>query len=276
MLAPIRSRLLLLLVALPGTVMAQGVAVAPHAVHIDHRTRAGAIELYNPDNDPVEVEITTLFGFPATDSAGTIKVRYFEDDAPYPSAAGWIRAFPRRVTVPPQTRQTVRLLVQPPPGLPDGEYWSRIAVSSASGQVPVGGVADTAVKVALTLQVRTIIAVNYRHGQVHTGARMDSLAAEVAGDSLAVRVHLAREGNAAFLGTLSTMLLDPAGVEVARDDVQVAVYYDLAPRRILPLAGLPRGRYTLISRLTTERTDFDAGTVLPAEPVADTIAVAVP
>jgi hypothetical protein len=255
---------------------AQGVAVAPHAVHIDHRTRAGAIELYNPDNDPVEVEISTLFGFPTTDSTGTMKVRYFEDDSAYPSAAGWIRAFPRRVTVPARTRQTVRLLAQPPAGLPDGEYWTRIAVSSASGQVPVGGVADTAVKVALTLRVRTIIAVNYRHGLVKTGARMDSLRASVTGDSLAVRVQLTREGNAAFLGTLHTILLDAAGVEVARDDVQVAVYYELAPRRLLSLEHVPRGRYTLVSRLTTQRTDFDTGTVLPAEPVADTISVAVP
>ena len=271
-----KRSLVILGLLLPSGLLAQGVAVAPHALHIDHRTRSGAIELYNSGNDPVEVEISTLFGFPATDSAGTIKVRYYEDDSEFPSAAGWIRAFPRRVTVPPQTRQTIRLLAQPPAGLPAGEYWSRLAVASESGRVPVGGITDTTVKVSLKLRVRTIIAVNYRNGEVHTGARMDSLRAQVVGDSLAVRVDLVREGNAAFLGTLSTTLVDAEGVEVLREDIQVAVYYGLSPRRMLSLADVPPGRYMLVSRLTTERSDLDAAVVLQAEPVADSMRVVIP
>lgn len=261
---------------IPSLLTAQGVAVAPHALHIDHRTRSGAIELYNPGNDPVEVEISTIFGFPTTDSAGIIRVAYHEDDSDHPSAAAWIRAFPRRVRIPGQTRQTIRLLAQPPADLPDGEYWSRLSVAAEAGQVPVEGVADTSVKISLALRVRTIVAVNYRNGTVHTAARLNDLQASVIGDSLAFRVDIEREGNAAFLGTLSTVLLDAEGAEVKREDIQIAVYYDLSPRRALSLENVPPGTYTLVSRLTTERADLDAEVVLQAEPVADTLRVEIP
>ena len=106
---------------------AQGVVIAPHAVFIDARTRSGAVLLYNPNTEPVEVAISFFFGYPATDSAGSIVVRTVEHpDSTSPSAAGWIQAFPRRLTVPPLERQTIRLLASPPPGLADGEYWARL------------------------------------------------------------------------------------------------------------------------------------------------------
>jgi hypothetical protein len=256
---------------------AQGVAVAPLAVHIDHRTRSGSVELFNPSNNPVEVEVSTLFGYPATDSAGKVRVRYVDDaDSNPASAAGWIRAFPRRVTIPPQTRQTLRLLASPPAGLPEGEYWTRLAVVAEMGNVPTTGVTDSAVSIALRLRVRTIIAVSYRNGGVHTGIRMANMRTDIDGDSLGVRVDLTREGNAAFLGTLRTALFDDEGTEVRREDVQVAVYYDLSPRRTLWLEGLAPGNYTVVTTVDSERSDIEPRLVLPVDTVSDTVRVVVP
>ena len=42
---------------------AQGVVIAPHAVFIDGRSRSGAVLLYNPNTEPVEVSISALTGF---------------------------------------------------------------------------------------------------------------------------------------------------------------------------------------------------------------------
>src|SRR6059058_2326247 len=53
---------------------AQGVVIAPHAVFIDARTRSGAVLLYNPNTEPVEVAVSFFFRYPATDSAGRIVV----------------------------------------------------------------------------------------------------------------------------------------------------------------------------------------------------------
>lgn len=269
----------LLVAALAGAapLTAQGVAVAPHAVHIDSRTRSGSVELYNPSNDPVEVDVSTLFGYPATDSAGIVKVRYFENADTVPaSASGWIQAFPRRVTIPPRTRQTLRLLARPPADLPDGEYWTRLVVAAEMGNVPTTGVTDSAVSIALKLRVRTIIAVTYRKGEIRTGISMANMRTDVDGDSLGVRVDLQRQGNGAFLGRLRTVLFDDAGTEVRREDVHIAVYFDLSPRRTLSLVGLAPGSYTAVTTVDTERTDIEAALILPMEPVSDTLRVEIP
>ena len=62
-----------LLTLTPAAAMAQGVIVAPHAVFIDHATRSGSITLYNPGENPVEVTVSFGFGYPTTDSAGSIE-----------------------------------------------------------------------------------------------------------------------------------------------------------------------------------------------------------
>src|SRR5213593_2310243 len=89
-----------------ASLAAQGVMVAPHAVFIDHRLRSGSVLLYNPGTQPVEVTISTIFGYPTTDSSGNIRLYTAENpDSTLPSALAWIQAFPRRLTVAPRERQ---------------------------------------------------------------------------------------------------------------------------------------------------------------------------
>src|SRR5881628_1773345 len=197
-----------------ASLAAQGVMVAPHAVFIDHRLRSGSVLLYNPGTEPVEVAISTMFGYPVTDSTGAIRLRTVETpDSTLPSALAWIQAFPRRLTVGPRERQTVRLLARPPIGLADGEYWLRLIIAAQAGRVPITGIADTtAIQVGLTLEVRTIIGVNYRKGPVTTGVTLSQLRAQIAGDSLITRSKIERHGNAAFIGMIRETLVDSTGV----------------------------------------------------------------
>ena len=165
----------------------------------------------------------------------------------------------------PKQRQTVRLLARPPAGLPDGEYWARLVVSAKGGTVPVSGVADSSgVRVALALEIRTVLPLQYRKGRVATGVRTSSLAAAVERDSLAVRVRLDRTGNAAFLGTLRGALVDSTGKVVASLSSPLAVYYDMEPRITAPLprAGLPAGSYRLKLDVAAQREDLPAELVL--------------
>lgn len=270
-----RSLLVLVLALVPVMAAAQGVVIAPHAIHIDARTRSGTLELYNPGNGPVEIEISTLFGYPVTDSAGRITLLIEADpDSTAHSAADWIAAFPRRMSLEPRARQTVRLLARPPAGLEDGEYWTRLVVATRGGIMPVSG-ADSAegITVGLTLQVRTIIALTYRNGLVHTGIASSNLRAHQEADTLALRMDLARQGNAAFIGTLRWSLEDSTGATRVTDELPIAVYHQMSPRRVLPLDGVEPGSYRLIVELTSERSDLPPDVVLPIVPVADTVAV---
>ena len=270
-----RSLLVLALVLVPVAAGAQGVVIAPHAIHIDARTRSGTLELYNPGNESVEIEISTLFGYPVTDSTGMITMLLEDDpDSTAHSAADWITAFPRRMTLEPRARQTVRLLARPPAGLEAGEYWTRLVVAARGGTMPVSG-ADSAegLTVGLTLQVRTIIALTYRNGLVTTGISSTNLRANQEADTLVVRTDLAREGNGAFIGTLRSSLVDSTGATLAQDELLIAVYHQMSPRRVLPLDDVGPGSYRLIVELTSERSDVPPDVVLPIVPVADTLVV---
>jgi hypothetical protein len=257
---------------------AQGVVIAPHAVFIDGRARSGSVLLYNPNTDPVEVSISLLFGYPVTDSVGRIVLRTIDrPDSTLRSAVDWIQAFPRRLTVPPLERQTIRLLALPPPGLPDGEYWARLVIAAKGGQVPVTGAADTAaVRVGLTLEVRTIIGVYYRRGAVRTGVAISNLRTALAGDSLVVWSHLVQQGNAAYIGTVQGTLVDSAGAVRSAFKAPIGVYYTMEPRYAMPVGALPAGRYWLKLKLTTEREDLGPEVLLPSAPARDSIGVRVP
>ena len=276
------------LLALAGApLIAQGVMVAPHAVFIDHNQRSGSVLLYNPGTEPVEVTISTIFGYPITDSIGRIQLDTLMADSTN-SALGWIQAFPRRLTVGPRERQTVRLLARPPVGLADGEYWLRLRIAAQAGSVPITGVADTtAIQVGLKLEVRTIIGVNYRKGPVMTGVSLSNLRAQVVGDSVITRARIERRGNAAFIGTIRETLVDSTGAVRAQrvgDSLvtsfqsPIGVYFTMEPRlaSAIPAPGLPRGRYWLRYEVVAEREDLDPKVVLKAPAARDSVQLIVP
>ena len=270
-----------------ASLAAQGVMVATHAVFIDHSQRSGSVLLYNPGTEPVEVTISTIFGYPTTDSAGGIKLDTLPADSAV-SALAWIQAFPRRLTVGPRERQTVRLLARPPIELPNGEYWLRLIIAAQAGRVPITGVADTtAIQVGLKLEVRTIIGVNYRKGPVTTGLSLSNLRAQLAGDSVITRAKLERRGNAAFIGMVRETIVDSTGAVRAQrigDSLitsyqsPIGVYFTMEPRlaSAIPAPGLPRGRYWLRYEVVAEREDLDPRVVLKAPAVRDSVQLVVP
>jgi len=266
--------------AAPAVASGQGVLVAPHLVVIDHRTRSGSVSLYNPGEVPAEVSLSTFFGYPVTDSAGEFDLRTVErPDATMPSAAGWLEAFPKRMVLKPKERQTVRLLARPPAGLPDGEYWARLVVAAKAGVVPVGGVdTSSGISVGLNLEVRTVLPLQYRKGTVATSVRTGRIVAGIEGDSLAVRLHLERQGTAAYIGTVRGALADSAGRTVATFSAPVSVYYDVEPRftAALPARTLPPGHYRVRVEVTTEREDLAPETLVVARPVRDSLELHLP
>jgi hypothetical protein len=261
-----------------ASLQAQGVMVAPHAVYIDHRVRSGSVLLYNPGTEPVEVTISTLFGYPTTNEKGEIVLRTVDaPDSTLPSALAWIQAFPRRLTVAPLERQTVRLLARPPAGLADGEYWVRLVIAAKAGQIPIVGVSDTtAIQVGLTLEVRTIIGIAYRKGPVNTNVALSNVRAQLLGDTLVTWSRLERRGNAAFVGTVRGTLVDSTGATRASFATPLGVYFTMEPRIASVIGKLPKGRYWLRYEVAAEREDLDPSVVLKAPSVRDSVQLLVP
>jgi hypothetical protein len=247
-------------------VISSAVLVAPHAVFIDNRTRTGQISLANPGNDPEEVQIELKFGYPTTDSLGNPYVELIDEPGPDDrSAADWIRAYPTRVRLEPGQRQVVRLLARPPADLSDGEYWSRIIVTSQRVREAVA--ADTGVRAGITFRQRTIISATYRNGNAHTRVELTGLRGTVEGDSLVTWIGLARSGNAAYLGSVHFEIVDEDDAVAQEWRIPVAVYHAINRRMAFPVADLDPGEYRVRFELSTMREDIRQDNVLPAPPI---------
>ncbi len=263
-----------LIAVLPSLI--EAIYVTPHAVFMDDQTRSAQVTIGNSGDLPEEATIELQFGFPDTDSNGTPFIRFVEDPgSQFPSAAEWIRAFPRRVLLPPGDQQVVRLLATPPDDLPDGEYWTRMIITARGAQVSVA-TADTAVRAGVALVIRLITSITYRKGEVTTGVTVRELTATPHSDSVVVWLAAAREGNGAYLGTAHFELVNADRQTVGEWPTPLAIYYPINRRFVLPTGPLASGSYVLRLRLDSERPDLPDGGALPAEPVSDSVLIEVP
>ncbi len=258
-------------------VLLDAILVAPVAVFIDHRTRSGQLFLVNTTATPEEVTIELKFGYPVSDSAGGVNVRLVDQpDSTLPSAAGWVRAFPRRTVVQPGERQVVRLLAQPPLDLADGEYWSRIIVTSHEVRPAPTAAADSTVRAGVNVELRQILSLSYRKGPVHTGLTLTEFQPQMARDSAVAWIGLQREGNAAFLGSVQLEVHDQAGRVIGQYEAPLAVFVAVRRRFAIPLTSpAGPGAYTVRFRITTQRADLKPSDVLPTPPLADSAVVRV-
>jgi P pilus assembly chaperone PapD len=245
---------------------ASAVSVTPMALYIDSRTRSGLITLFNPGTLPEEITVDFAYGYPQLDGAGKIVVTLTREPAEgEPSALAWLRAFPRRLVLQPGQSQVVRVLVEAPAGLPDGEYWGRLVITSRGGQPPLEST-QQGQQLQLNMRTSVVIAANYRNGNVDTGVNVKSALASRDGDSVRVAVDLERTGNAAYLGRLRAEL-------IADGNVVATTREDLAIYRAMPRSytlAVPRGlNAPLQVRFYIEavREDLPEGAVLQAKPV---------
>jgi P pilus assembly chaperone PapD len=272
------AALALLALLAPGVLAAQGVLVAPTSVFMDSRGRTATMLLVNPSDEAVEVTLSTTYGYAVTDTAGHFEAWLTDTpDSTAPNAAPWIRIFPRRASIEPQAQQVVRLLITPPPGLPDGEYWARLVVLARGGKLAVNTPTDSGtVTIGLPMQVRTVLPILYRNGKVETGAVVDSLRVDTEGDSLVVHARIAHEGNAALLATARGTLSDSAGVLRGHFTLPVSVYAPITPRFTMPLDSVPPGHYILRLEVAPGRPDLQPESLLPFRAARDSLPVVIP
>lgn len=232
----------------------QTVTIAPQVIVVDASTRSTAVTLINTGTTPCEVTLSTMFGYPVTDAAGFMQLQTLEviPDS-MPSIAPHIQIFPARLRLAPNERRVVRIMVSPPKGLPDREYWARLVVAARGGEIPVAG-GSPSVQAGLALEIRSVLPFFYRKGVSTTGVRINNTRTSEHLDSLIVRAELQRTGNSAFIGSLNATLRDEKGKVVSKGTLPFGVYYSLDPRLPLSVKGL-KGKYELVLEAISSRPD---------------------
>lgn len=209
-----------------------GVLVAPSVVILSDKGRTGRMTVQNPSNMPREITIDFSFGLPESDSLGYVKVKLDTALINDPrSAAPWIKAYPRKLVIPPSGSQVVRFVARPPADLPDGEYWARIMVQSQEGTSSLPSpTAEGKITTRLNMIMRTAIMLKYRSGNLVASLKLNNTTVFKNDTTIGVVVDMTNSGNVSYIGVLSCRLLDADQKEISTRRIQLAVYYDLKRR----------------------------------------------
>jgi len=232
----IASLFFLLFLTIAGQLTA-GVLVAPTSVILSDQKRTGRLTVQNPTDRPKQVQISFSFGVPVSDSAGNIKLN-LQDSAVTDehSALGWIKAFPKKMILEPNTSQVVRFLARPPKDLPDGEYWARIMVRSQEGETSIPLPTDEdKITTKLNMIMQTAIVLKYRSGNLVSKLEVRDTEVITTDTAVYAYIDMVNLGNVSYVGILDCRLLDARGREISSADIDLAVYHELMRKVRLPI-----------------------------------------
>jgi len=247
---------------------AHAVNVSPAMLYIDSRTREGTVTLFNGGQTPEEIDLGFQYGYHVAGDSGAVRLVLSETaPAGAPSAVTWLRAYPRRLVLAPGETQVVRIIVRPPAGLADGEYWARLVVNAVPQAAAVEQTRGQAT-MRLRIGTRVVGAVQYRVGHPTTSLAVEQASASRTGDRVDLSLALVRGGNAAWIGRLRAKLLAADGTVLGEHTEPLTVYNGIRWRFSLPAGGRAAQVAAVEYTLDTRRDDLPAGTALPAAAVS--------
>ena len=273
----LRGFLLTLVCLMPLSGVLASVLVAPTVVVLSDQQRTGRMVLRNPSDQAQEVSVDFKFGLPLTDSLGNMSLPLLDSGVTDPhSALGWVRAFPRRIVLPPGAEQTVRFVASPPRDLPEGEYWSRVVISSQNAQPPaLQQTEEGTISARFNTIIQTAISLKYRKGDLISRVELIGAHAVRNDSTVSVFVDMSNRGNVSYLGVLKVQLVDANGKELQERSENTAVYYDLRRRFdfALPDSGITEPLQVQVMISTEGRKDVPSNEIVPGNAVEYSFAV---
>lgn len=257
-----------LFLSIPILLLAQSihaqVTISPTAVFLDKNSKVGSFYVSNPSGNPVEVQLNFEFAYPATDSEGRIFLNYEDEEAEAQNAlTPHLRAFPTTFVLQPDERQTIRLVGRIPGNSDPGMYWSRMRVSSSQLTPPVGEAAEGEVTAQVSFQIDQVTAVLVQHGDADTGLTIHESNASLQDDRLVVLTDVERTGNAPFLGSVRTRVLNSGGNrEIDSRRSSTSVYFRNNQRVEFDASDWPSGEYVVETTFESSRNDISSQDLL--------------
>ncbi len=178
---------------------------------------------------------------------------------------------PRRVTLPPNQPQTIRIGVRAPEGLADGEYRAHMLFRAVPDATPVVAPTETVtegVSISLTPIYGVTIPIIVRQGDVSATASIANPRLYTEGEEHALLFDLSRQGNASVYGELIVMrqgvaepILVARGVAIYPEREHRVVGLPLTPEQAAAMRGPVTIRY-IEDRSRGGRTIAEVSTVL--------------
>jgi P pilus assembly chaperone PapD len=253
------------------------VSLAPTSLFIHDRAGVTTLYVSNTTQEDQEISISFEFSYPGSDSEGNLKT--ITDDTVSASRygiTGNLKVFPKQFILKPGAQQTVRIQSRPMPERPDGVYWTRVIVSSNSASGEIGSVpVSEGIGTKINYVFRQNIPVFYIKGKASTGLVCRNVATTVDEGKLVAVSSLSPEGNAPFNGTVTAVLSDQNGKEIALQQQTLVAYSEVLRRIELQLPGqnLPAGKYKLDFTYETVRADVSPDDLIQSAPVRHSVEI---
>jgi len=204
--------------------------VAPTRVVLDNE-RGAEVILNNIGDEPatyrISLELKRMTAAGQLDDVATEGANALEA-----AALEMIQYSPRRVTLPPNQPQTVRIAIRKPDSLPDGEYRAHMLFRAIPDVTPAEARPKSAggVSIAITPIYGITIPIIVRHGELKATAAIANPKLLRRGAEAALSFDLARSGSGSVYGEIR--ILAPGEKEPVLLARGLAVYPELGMRNV--------------------------------------------
>lgn len=231
-------------------------SVLPPAAFLDPKTNSGMVFLENKNNKPKEVTIDFKFGYLKYDENGNFSMEYNDKNAEKWSLLPYIRAFPKKMVIPPNGRQMIRFMVKATPSMPDGAYWVRLIVASKDARKQIDSATGTNVRVNLELAMSTSTIVILQKGKCNTGLEIKSHSFDINNEKLLLKLKMDKTGNTPFWGNVNLEVKDVFGNLVESKKQPLVVYFNSLVTLSLDRKKYTSGKYTLNLNIDNDRDEI--------------------
>lgn len=232
------------------------ITIAPTTLFMTEKSNVSNFLVINNSNEAQEVSVNFFFGYVKTDDKGNRQIVNEDDElaADY-SLADWLRGFPRIFTLQPGERQTVRIRANPPAGLEDRTYWSRIRTSSNPVSPSVEEQQENAVTARINVKIDQVTGIYLKKGKISTGIEVNNIEVSQNDGQLTALVDIDRTGNSPFIGTV-TSTVTAEGKELANQQSTTTIFVDGVHRFSFDVSDMEPGKYQFNIQFETSRRDI--------------------
>lgn len=204
--------------------MAQGdLMILPKRIIFDGQDRSKEISLINTGNDTATFAISFI-QYHMQDNGEFLQVEEPVEGQRF--ADPFLRFFPRRVTLPPNEAQTVRLQVTKTNEMTDGEYRSHAYFRAIEKQTALQSEDSNDNEENISINIKTVFGISIpviiRKGETSANIKIDEIQFDKESGNVSLRLN--RTGNASTYGNLKAMFL----AEGEKDPVKVGMVKGIA------------------------------------------------
>lgn len=154
------------------------------------------------------------------------------DDGLGNAVADMVRFSPRRVVIPVGGAQQVRMMLNKPASLPDGEYrahfWIRPEMAPDAFEADPTAHVPGGASIQIKMLTGATVPVFVRTGQTHADVKLEGVTAKRDGENVSVAFDIVREGNRSLYGDFD-FVCNGSTVQQVRG---IAVYTDIERRSV--------------------------------------------